>query len=73
LLSCSARTASVKAKTAIKTGILPFLTYRRKLESNNLTALRMAVKFGEILCSRLDATTDNFADKTALLARRKAH
>jgi CRP-like cAMP-binding protein len=72
LLSASARSATVKAKTNIKTGFLPLLTFRRKLSENNLTALRMGVTFGEILCARLEATTGGFVESTALLAHRTA-
>ena len=72
LLSASVRSATVKSKTAIKTGFLPLLTFRQKLTENNLIALRMGVTFGEILCGRLEDTTGSFVERAALLAHRTA-
>jgi CRP-like cAMP-binding protein len=67
LLNGNARTACVRAETPVVVGYLPKQLFDTKLAENNLTALRISLNIGRILCTRLCNTSDLLAS-TALLA-----
>jgi len=71
LLNGHTRTACVRAEGAVCVGYLPKQLFDEKLAVNNLTALRISLNIGRILCKRLCDTSTLLAS-TALLAAQQA-
>jgi CRP-like cAMP-binding protein len=70
LLAGGLRSAGVRAVTPVVAGFLPCELFQRKMEENNLTALRIAVNIGRLLCARLGDTTGLLANQTSMVARK---
>jgi putative ABC transport system ATP-binding protein len=70
LLAGGLRTAGVRAVTPVVAGFLPCEVFERKLADSNMTALRIGVNIGRILCLRLGDTSGLLATQTALIARK---
>jgi CRP-like cAMP-binding protein len=69
LLNGKQRTAAVRAQTNVISGLLATELFVRKLEENNLTALRIALNVGRLLAKRLGDTSNKLTTQTALIAR----
>jgi len=72
LLNGQARTAAVRAETAVVVGYLPKALFDKKLAENNITALRISLNIGRILCKRLGDTSALLAGTVILAARNAA-
>jgi CRP-like cAMP-binding protein len=72
LLNNQARTAGVRAVNSVIVGYLPGKLFSNKLAENNLTALRISLNIGRIVCKRLCDTSEMLAN-TAILAASHAH
>jgi len=71
LLSGKARTAGIRAQTQVVAGFLPSDLFAAKLKSDNLTALRIGINLGRILCTRLSDTSTKLVRKAAIMAKRR--
>jgi hypothetical protein len=71
LLSGKARTAGIRAQTQVVAGFLPSALFAEKLRSDNMTALRIGINLGRILCERLSETNVKLAKKSAVMAKRR--
>lgn len=67
LLNHQARSAGVRAATPVMVGYLPGKLFSNKLAENNVTALRISLNIGRIVCKRLCDTSELLAN-TAILA-----
>lgn len=72
LLNNQARSAGIRAVTNVMVGYLPGKLFSSKLADNNLTALRISLNIGRIVCRRLCTTTEMLAN-TAVIAAAHAH
>lgn len=68
LLDGTERCASCVTKTDVEVALLPFPLFSKKLHESNLTALRIALNVGRIVCARLRSTNTSLAVKTASVA-----
>ena len=71
LLIGGARSAGIRAESKVVVGYIPKVLFDQKLAANNITALRISLNIGRILCHRLTNTSDMLAN-TALLAAHQA-
>ena len=71
LLSAKQRSAGIRAVTPVVTGFLPSDLFAAKLHANNVTALRIGINLGRILCSRLSDTNTKLVRKAAIMAKRR--
>lgn len=61
------RTATVKAQTNVKLGVLPKKLYRKKLNEGNLTAFRVSVNLARLLAERVVETNKRVAQAAVRL------
>lgn len=71
LLSGKARSAGIRTQTQVVAGFLPSELFAAKLQSDNLTALRIGINLGRILCDRLSETNVKLAKKSSVMAKRR--
>lgn len=71
LLNGKQRSAGIKATSNVITGFLPADLFATKLRADNLTALRIGINLGRILCARLSDTSTKLAKKSAIMAKRR--
>ena len=71
LLSSKQRSAGIRAVTPVITGFLPTDLFAAKLRGNNVTALRIGINLGRILCQRLSDTSTKLVKKSAIMAKRR--
>ncbi len=71
LLNGKQRSAGIRASSNVITGFLPADLFATKLRGDNLTALRIGINLGRILCSRLSDTSTKLAKKSAIMAKRR--
>ena len=67
LLDRSMRSATVRTETEVTTGFLPSEVFETKVQSNNLTALRISLNLGRILSRRFRSVTRHLAIRTGSL------
>lgn len=71
LLNGKQRSAGIRATSNVITGFLPADLFATKLRADNLTALRIGINLGRILCQRLSDTSTRLAKKSAIMAKRR--
>jgi len=73
LLEGAERSAGVIAKTDVMVSLLPADLFIAKLQANNMTALRIALNVGRLVCRRLRDTNKKLANLTSSVATRRPH
>ena len=69
LLNGSARTAAVRAKSKVVIGYLPRQLFEKKLQQDNITALRISLSIGRLLANRLSNTSELLVNTVMLLKK----